>query len=44
MGRGAGDGPPEAVVDRLAGRLPREQLEAALEGLAPAQVIGPWCC
>ena len=30
-----------AVVDRLAGLLPREELEAALEGLAPEQITGP---
>jgi len=28
-------------VDRLAGLLPREELEAALEGLAPEQITGP---
>ena len=30
-----------AVVDRLAGLLPREELETALEGLAPEQITGP---
>lgn len=35
------DGPPEEVVDRLAGLLPREQLEDALEGLAPEEITGP---
>jgi hypothetical protein len=34
-------GPPEEVVDRLAGLLPREELERALEGLEPDQVTGP---
>lgn len=34
-------GPPEEVVDRLAGLLPGEQLERALEGLSPEQVTGP---
>jgi putative transposase len=32
---------PEEVVDRLAGLLPREQLEEALEGLEPEQITGP---
>jgi mutator family transposase len=43
-GRGADrrpQGPPEEVVDRLAGLLPAEQLERALEGLEPEQVTGP---
>jgi putative transposase len=35
------DGPPGQVVDRLAGLLPREQLEDALEGLDPDQITGP---
>src|SRR4051812_1544786 len=34
-------GPPEEVVDRLAGLLPREELEDALKGLAPEEVTGP---
>jgi Transposase, Mutator family len=34
-------GPPDEVVDRLAGLLPGEELERALEGLEPAQVTGP---
>lgn len=34
-------GAPEEVVDRLAGLLPAEQLERALEGLEPEQVTGP---
>lgn len=34
-------GPPEQVVDRLAGLLPAEELERALEGLEPEQVTGP---
>src|SRR5688572_17726195 len=38
---GALDGAPEEVVDRLAGLLPREELEDALEGLDPEQVTGP---
>lgn len=33
--------PPEEVVDRLAGLLPAEELERALEGLGPDQVTGP---
>jgi len=37
----AADGPPEEVLDGLAGLLPRERLEAALEGLAPEQITGP---
>lgn len=32
---------PEEVVDRLAGLLPREELEEALEGLEPEQITGP---
>jgi putative transposase len=45
-GRGAGHdrrpaGPPEEVADRLAGLLPAEELERALEGLEPEQVTGP---
>jgi putative transposase len=40
-GGGALDGPPEGVVDRLAGLLPREELEDALEGLDPEQITGP---
>ena len=34
-------GPPEEVVDRLAGLLPAEELERALESLDPEQVTGP---
>jgi putative transposase len=34
-------GPPVEVVDRLAGLLPREELEDALRGLAPEEVTGP---
>src|SRR5438270_6019670 len=33
--------PPTAAVDRLAGLLPDEALEDALQGLAPEQIIGP---
>jgi hypothetical protein len=45
-GRGAGGdrppaAPPEEVADRLAGLLPAEELERALEGLEPDQVTGP---
>jgi putative transposase len=32
---------PEEVVDRLAGLLPRDELEEALEGLEPEQITGP---
>ena len=35
------DGPPEEVLDRLAGLLPPEQLEDALEGLGPEEITGP---
>jgi putative transposase len=35
------DGPPEEVVDRLAGLLPAEELEEALKGLEPEQITGP---
>lgn len=34
-------GPPEEVVDRLAGLLPAEELERALEGLEPDEITGP---
>jgi putative transposase len=37
----ASSGMPEEVVDRLAGLLPTEELERALEGLGPEQVTGP---
>jgi putative transposase len=42
-GQAAGEpgGPPEDVVDRLAGLLPAEQLEDALNGLEPEQITGP---
>jgi putative transposase len=33
--------PPEGVVDRLAGVLPRETLEDALRGLEPEEITGP---
>jgi putative transposase len=40
--RGAGpEGPPEEVVDRLAGLLPAEALEDALQGLRPEEITGP---
>src|SRR4051794_30043661 len=32
---------PEEAVDRLAGLLPQDQLEHALEGLEPDQITGP---
>ena len=35
------EGPPEEVVDRLAGLLPADALEDALEGLGPEQITGP---
>jgi putative transposase len=35
------EGPPEEVVDRLAGLLPAEQLQDALRGLEPEQITGP---
>jgi putative transposase len=35
------DGPPEEVVDRLAGLLAAEELEEALKGLEPEQITGP---
>jgi putative transposase len=38
---GVAQGPPEEVLDRLSGLLPREALEDALEGLAPEQITGP---
>src|SRR3954454_18620427 len=34
-------GPPDEVVDRLAGLLPEEALHDALAGLAPEQITGP---
>jgi putative transposase len=33
--------PPAEVTDRLAGLLPGEELEKALEGLGPEQITGP---
>jgi putative transposase len=33
--------PPDARAERLEGLLPREQLEAALEGLGPEDITGP---
>ena len=33
--------PPQEVTDRLAGLLPGEELEQALDGLAPEQITGP---
>jgi putative transposase len=35
------EGPPGEVVDRLAGLLPPEELERALEGLEPEEITGP---
>ncbi|MDQ5831451.1 MAG: IS256 family transposase, partial [Actinomycetota bacterium] len=42
-GQAAGEpgGPPEDVVDRLAGLLPADRLEDVLEGLEPEQITGP---
>jgi putative transposase len=40
-GGGPPGGPPGEVVDRLAGLLPAEALEEALEGLEPEQITGP---
>jgi putative transposase len=34
-------GPPEEVVDRLAGLLPAEALEDAVKGLEPEEITGP---
>ena len=34
-------GPPDDVVDRLAGLLPADELEDALKGLEPEQITGP---
>jgi hypothetical protein len=34
-------GPPQEVVDRLAGLLPAEALQDALEGLEPEEITGP---
>lgn len=33
--------PTKEAADRLAGLLPTEELEKALEGLAPDQITGP---
>jgi hypothetical protein len=33
--------PPQEVTDRLAGLLPGEELEQALDGLAPEEITGP---
>src|SRR3954462_13308081 len=38
--KASGEPPPE-LVDRLAGLLPREALEDALDGLDPEQITGP---
>ena len=35
------EGPPREVVDRLAGLLPADALEDALEGLEPGEITGP---
>jgi putative transposase len=35
------EGPPEEVIDRLEGLLPRDALEQALEGLDPREITGP---
>src|SRR3954471_16479131 len=40
-GSGVAESSGEEVVDRLAGLLPGEELETALEGLAPEQITGP---
>jgi transposase-like protein len=40
-GAGSAAGPPEEVVDRLAGLLPPDVLEDALEGLGPGEITGP---
>jgi putative transposase len=36
-----GEGTPAAVADRLAGLLPADELEDALQGLDPDQITGP---
>jgi putative transposase len=36
-----GEDPPAAVADRLAGLLPADELEDALQGLDPDQITGP---
>jgi putative transposase len=38
---GAAPGPPDELVDRLAGLLPAEELQDALKGLEPEQITGP---
>jgi putative transposase len=38
---GAAQSPPQEVTDRLAGLLPGEELEKALQGLEPEQITGP---
>jgi putative transposase len=35
------EGPPDGLVDRLAGLLPAEELQDALRGLGPEQITGP---
>ena len=37
----AASGPPEEVVDRLAGLLPAEALEDVVKGLEPEEITGP---
>lgn len=39
--RAAAEAPPDELVERLEGLLPREQLERALEGLEPEEITGP---
>jgi putative transposase len=39
--RSGPEGPPEEVVDHLAGLLPAGALEEALEGLEPEEITGP---
>jgi putative transposase len=37
----ASGGPPDELVDRLAGLLPADELQDALKGLEPEQITGP---
>jgi putative transposase len=39
--RAAAEAAPQELVDRLEGLLPRDALEAALEGLEPEEITGP---
>jgi putative transposase len=41
LSTGDAQSPPDAVVDRLAGLLPEDELQDALKGLEPDEITGP---